>query len=75
MPDLWPATPRRGTQSVRALSMDSKRRGNSGWYFSALKWASENGLSFEVCLRPMGFEHAEIGQHQGGRHMGCMAMQ
>ena len=55
--------------------MDSKRRGNSGWFLSVLKSASENGLSFEAYGRPMGFEHAEIGQNQGGRHMGCMAMQ
>ena len=75
MPDLRPAAPRRGIQSERASSMDSKRRGNSGWFLSVLKSASENGLSFEAYGRPMGFEHAEIGQNQGGRHMGCMAMQ
>jgi len=29
--------------------MQPKRLGNCGWYFNVLKWASENGLSFEVC--------------------------
>jgi len=43
--------------------MQPKQRGKRGWYFSVLKWLSENGLSFEVCGRLC---EREIGEQEGG---------
>ena len=42
---------KKSPQWARACSMQPKRSGKSGRYFSVLNCASENGLSFETCGR------------------------
>src|SRR3954468_10895299 len=47
----WLSQAKKRRQKSLASSMQPKRAGNSGWYLRVLKWASENGLSLEVCGR------------------------
>ncbi len=47
----WLYQRKNARQWSRAASIEPKRAGKSGRYFSVLNWASEYGLSFETCGR------------------------
>src|SRR3954466_1048522 len=47
----WLSQAKKRRQKSLASAMQPKRFGNWGWYLRVLKWASENGLSLEVCGR------------------------